>query len=144
MNIDQLPSDLIDSELCVNPPSALDNLISCYNTTLSDILDRHATLKTRVVFVRPRLPWFNEDIREAKRARRKAEKRWRKTNSLVDFDHYKTCRNRVTYLLNSARIAFYRDFIEDKSTDQGKLFRATRRLLKHDTGSSLPPHDDKF
>ena len=31
-------------------------------------------LKARVVFVRPRLPWFNEDIREAKRARCKARK----------------------------------------------------------------------
>ena len=141
VNIDQLRSDLMDSELCVNPPSDLENLVSCYNTTLSDTLDRYAPLKTRVVSVRPRLPWFDEDIREAKRARRKAEKRWRKTNSLDDFDHYRKCRNRVTYLLNSARIAFYRDFIEDNSTDQGKLFRATRRLLKHDI---LPPHDDKF
>ena len=52
-----------------------------------------------------------------KRARRKAKKRWRKTNSLDDFDHYRKCRNRVTYLLNSARIVFYRDFIEDNSTD---------------------------
>ena len=51
----------------------------------------------------------------------------------------------MTYLLNSARIAFYKDFIADNSTDQGKLFRATRRLLKWDTGNNcLPPHDDKF
>ena len=41
-------------------------------------------------------------------------------------------------------LALYKDFIADNSTYQGKLFRATRRLLKHDTGNCLPPHDDKF
>ena len=83
-------------------------------------------------------------IREAKRARRKAEKIGWKTKSQADFGHYKACRNRITYLLNSARIVFSKDFIADNSTDQVNVFRATRRILKHDTGNCLPLHDDKF
>ena len=74
VEVDRLQSDLRSSELCLDPPSALDNLISCYDSTIADTLNYHARLKTRVMTVRPRLPWFNEDIREEKRARRKAEK----------------------------------------------------------------------
>ena len=144
VNIDQLRKDLSDSELCTNPPSSLDVMIGCYNTTLTDILNCHAPLKTRTVTVRRRLPWFNEDIREAKRARRRAEKRWRRTRSSSDFECYKKCRNRVTYLLNNARTAFYKDFIEENSGDQGKLFRATKRLLGQDSGVQFPPHDDEY
>ena len=70
VDIDKLRSDLKNSELCLVPPSALETLISCYNATLAETLNRHAPLKTRFVTVRPRLLWFNEDIRETKRARR--------------------------------------------------------------------------
>mgnify|MGYP000058398109 FL=1 len=74
VDVDKLQSDLRNSELCLDPLSALDNLISCDDSTIADTLNYHARLKTRVMTVRSRLPWFNEDIREEKRARRKAEK----------------------------------------------------------------------
>ena len=122
VHIDKLWSELRNSELSLVPPSAHENLIGCYNATLADTLNRHAPLKTKVVTVRPCLPWSNEFIREAKRARHKSEKRWRKTKSQAVFGHYKACRNCVTYLLNSAWIAFYKDFIADNSTDQDKTF----------------------
>lgn len=52
--------------------------------------------------------------------------------------------NRVTYLLiNNARTAFCKDFVEKNSGDQGKLFRATKGLLKQDSGVQFPPHDDE-
>ena len=111
VDIDKLRSNLRNSELCLVPPSALENLISSYNAMLADTLNRHAPLKTRVVTVRPCLPWLNEDIREAKRTRCKSEKRLAKTKSQADFGHYKVCRNRVTSLLNSLHTAFYKDFI---------------------------------
>ena len=38
-------------------------------------LDKHAPLMTRTIVQRPRVPWFSQEIREAKRQRRKAEKR---------------------------------------------------------------------
>lgn len=96
------------------------------------------------VAVRRRLPWFNEDIREAKRARRRAEKRRRGTKSSSHFDYYEICWNRVTYLLNNARTAFYKDFIMENSGDQGKLFMATKKLVKQDSGVQFPPHDDEY
>ena len=39
---------------------------------------------------------------------------------------------------------FFTDFVEDNSSDQGRLFRATRTLLgKNDSTLSFPDYDDK-
>ena len=41
-----------------------------YRDTLSKLLDKHAPLKTRSFVVRPKLPWFNGSIKEAKKAKK--------------------------------------------------------------------------
>jgi hypothetical protein len=60
----------------------LNELVNCYNKTLNSILDQYAPLKTKTVTKRPIVPWFNEQVKAAKRQRRKAEKKWRRTNFL--------------------------------------------------------------
>ena len=49
--------------------SELDKLVDCYNTTLADLLDHDAPLKTNTVTVRPQVPWYSEEVRVAKRLR---------------------------------------------------------------------------
>ena len=50
----------------------------------------------------------------------------------------------MTHLLNEAKRKFFTDFVEDNSSDQGRLFRATRTLLgKNDSTLSFPDYDDK-
>ena len=50
----------------------------------------------------------------------------------------------MTHLLNEAKCKFFTDFVEDNSIDQGRLFRATRALLRnHDSTLSFPDYDDK-
>ena len=103
IDITSFTDDLSASELCQHPPSEPALLVDCYNTTLAELLDRHAPLKTKTVTVRPQVPWYSEEIREAKRARRRAERKWRKTRGAADFASFKRHKNHVTYL--SARTA---------------------------------------
>ena len=50
----------------------------------------------------------------------------------------------MTHLLNEAKRKFFTDFVEDDSSDQGRLFRDTRTLLgKNDSTLSFPDYDDK-
>ena len=67
-NIDTavLCNELVASDLCSNNP---DDLVHCYNTTLASALDRHAPLVMRSIPVRPLVPWFNNDIKEARKGR---------------------------------------------------------------------------
>ena len=38
--------------------------------------------------------------------------------------HLKKKRNHVTYLLNKAKHQYYTEFVDENSSDQGRLFRA--------------------
>ena len=126
-----------------NPPEALEDLTKCYNSTLKVVLDKHAPLITRSIKERPRVPWFNEEIKMAKRGRRKAEKRWRRTKLYTDLAAFKVKRNATTALMNKARREFYTNFIEENSKDQKKLFAASNRLLNRGSADCLPPTIDK-
>ena len=51
-----------------------------YNATLRSVLDKHAPAAKRKVTNRVSSPWFslvNEELLQAKRSRRQAERQWR-------------------------------------------------------------------
>ena len=113
-----------------------------YNDILSGLINHHAPLKSKMVRVRPLVPWFTAEIGAAKRLRRKAERRWRRSGLQEDFIAFKKQRNHVTYLMNDARKRFYTDFISDNSTDQRKLFRAAKKLLSKKEELCFPDYSD--
>ena len=69
-----LRDELAETKLCLNSPNTLDDLVECYNSTLSSLLDRHAPLLTKRFKIRPLVLWFNNDIKQARKERRRAEK----------------------------------------------------------------------
>ena len=140
MNAFQLA--IADSDLFLDPPDNPEDLAMCYNNTLKKILDDHAPLVTRTTISRPRVPWITEEIRASKRERRRAEKKWRRSKSEIDFAEFKKKRNLTAALMDKAREDFYADFIAENSHDQGKLFRATCSLLKKETSDNLPASID--
>ena len=110
VNLDSLSTSLANSDLCKHPPENLEELVSCCNKTLQTAMDKHAPLQTRTIVSRPRVPWYNDEIRQAKKDRRKAEKKWRRTKLHSDLTEFKIKRNTVTNLLYKARREFYTDF----------------------------------
>ena len=109
-----------------------------FDNTLRSLLDRHAPVKQRNITIRPCVPWMNDEIILAKRQRRKAERKWRASKAHIDLLSYRTMRNRVTFLSNKARSDYYTNFIIENSTDQRRLFRASKSLLNLSKGSCLP------
>ncbi|CAB4010661.1 Hypothetical predicted protein, partial [Paramuricea clavata] len=91
--------DLRASRLCQNPPESIVDLVTCYNTTLSGLLDKHAPLKEKTITVRPRVPWFNVMVKEAKRICWKHERIWRKTGSELDRERFAKSRNRANHVM---------------------------------------------
>ena len=55
-------SDIMNSDLLKKPEGSLDELVSQYGHVLSELLDKHAPLKTRTLTVRPEAPWMEESI----------------------------------------------------------------------------------
>ena len=141
---DSFKRDLRSSELLQQTPIALDDLVTSYNSTLSNVLNKHAPVRTRTTVLRPLVPWFTEEIRASKRLRRRSERRWRKTKLSADFLIFKAAKNRTTYLMNLARKAYYINFVHENGNNQRKLFTATKKLLGTTNSSCFPPHKDKF
>ena len=75
IDIAEFSADIASSMLCASVHwDNIDALSDCFNMTLTDILDKHAPLKTRIMINCPRVPWFNDDIKQLKRKRRRLEK----------------------------------------------------------------------
>ena len=148
VDLNCLKSDLATSSLCRDDhsnllvPRDIDNLVNDYNTTLSSVIDHHAPLMTKTVTTRPKVPWFNEEIAVAKRQRRKAERVWRRTKLPLDLMVFKQKKNHVTFVMNQARRAFYAQFVDENSADQGRLFRATKKLLAPKDDLNFPDYFD--
>ena len=104
---EKLQAYLSSSELYQNTPDTLDELVNSYNTTFAQALDRHVSLRTKVICSRPLVPWFNEEIKAARREKRKAERKWRRTGSREDMLAYKAKKNNANALMNEARRKFY-------------------------------------
>ena len=76
------------SALCTDKTTDLDELVGCYNVTLSLLINRHAPLQTKRVTKRLRIPSFNCEIMSAIGVRR-IERKWRKTKSESDSTAFK-------------------------------------------------------
>ena len=62
IDIAEFSSDIASSMLCASVQwDSIETLSDC---TLTDILDKHAPLKTRIMINRPKIPWFNDDIEQ--------------------------------------------------------------------------------
>ena len=77
---------------------------------------------------------------KARRDRRSAERRWRATELDSDLSLFKARRNYTLHIMNVSRRTYEKQYIDDNSSDQGKLFRASKHLLNLQADKVLPPH----
>ena len=68
--------------------TTLDELISLYEQSTRDVMDRVAPLKSRTITLRPEALWYTDDIRAAKQYRRQYERLWRSSGLAVHWDMY--------------------------------------------------------
>ena len=105
---------------------------------MKNTLDKHAPVTKRRTRDRPTTLWYSAigpELREAKRLRRKAERKWRKTGLAIDRQRFQYLRNRVTDIVHKAKSAFFSSKIID-CTSSKELFDVTKTMLNK---SKLPP-----
>ena len=122
----------------------VNELAKCYNETLELVINRHAPLRTKTIVARPHVPWFNNEVKSAKRERRRAERKWRRTKQLRDFQIYKSKKNYMTVVMNRSRKKYYREFVLEHGSDQRKLFNAAKSLFHQRNDLSFPAYDDQI
>ena len=119
----KLKTDIEESVLCQSQVTSLKGLVQQYDYTLNKLLDKHAPIKHTTVTIRPAAPWYTDEIRAAKRKRRKLERKWRNAARKGDeikheykMDYKEQCLI-VSELLVQSKIMYYNKIIEDNSEE---------------------------
>ena len=90
--------------------------------------------------LRPFAPWYNDEIRDAKRERRRCERQFLKSGLQVHKDIYQDQCRKYKELLNAAKSSFHQSELAD--CDSRQLFRAVDKLCSPTTAKALPSRDD--
>lgn len=121
--------ELKKSDLILKEHTALPDLINKYEETLKVLLDTHAPMKRRIITLRPSASWYNESINEAKRKRRRLERRWRKSRLCIDRQLYAEQCKAVNDMLKQAKVSYYSSIISENKFNQSILFNTVDKLL---------------
>ena len=83
-----------------------------YNTALNNVYSTRYPLQTRWVNHRPRAAWFNQDLRVAKREKRRLERMFRKTHLIVHRQLFMEACARYNRILDSVKSDYFRAKID--------------------------------
>lgn len=128
IDIETLRTDIKTSPLSVTT-GTLEELTDRYTDSLSALLDKHAPVVKRYILPRPRTPWYTELLRDAKRLRRKLERKYRKTKKASDKQKYRDQCSIVGRELYNAKLQYYSRKVEETKGDTKSLFKITENLL---------------
>ena len=117
---------------------SLELLVDRYDNFLRDTMDTLAPVKSRTIVLRPKTPWYNEDIGNEKRKRRRLEPgRWRSSRLESDRLSYPEQCRVVKAMLYKAKEFYYSSVIQDNAHDTRLLFRSIDKLLQRQTEKAL-------
>lgn len=142
INIEAFKSDIALSKLGSITGGTVEDLVKCYDETLTDILNRHAPLQRKVIRMRAKRPWFSHELQCLKIKRRKLERKMRNSGCIWDKKSYQSICNEYSAKLNNAKRLYYSDLIEKCAGDSRKLFRVVSSLAEVKDENYWPPHSD--
>ncbi|CAB4024715.1 Hypothetical predicted protein [Paramuricea clavata] len=146
VNMDSFNEDI--KVLDLNDDYDLSVLIDKYENTLKETLQQHAPQKRRIIT--PLSPWYNEEIGQEKRNRRKLERRWRASGLCIDRQLYVKQCERVNAMIKNAKTTYYSSVISSNAHNQKVLFSTVDKLLhrkpekRYPTASSTTELVNKF
>ena len=114
-------------------------LISTMRQWLCSLLNKHAPLRSREIILRPHAPWFNNELRELKREKRRLERKYVNTNLTVHKEMYQMICTEYTKHIVAAKTEYFRKKVEDASHDQ--LFKFVGKFLNVKKAPILPKHE---
>jgi len=104
------------SSLVLDPLGNVDHLVDLYDSTLRDIVDEHAPLRTKEMPRRTMLPQYNKNIQTVKKHRRYCDRLWVRTSLCVHYEIFKVSKILVKIFLPLLNLSI---MIKDQSI-QGK------------------------
>lgn len=120
----------------------LELLVDMYNNVLHDTMDILAPVKPRTIVSRPNAPWYNEDIGNEKRKRRRLEHKGHSSSFESDRVSYIEQCSVVKTMLYKAKESYYLSHIQDNAHNTRLLFWSIEKLLQRQTEQHYPSPDN--
>jgi len=134
--------DIKDSFHSLKEYDNVDELADSYNSILNKLLEKHAPVKSKKVTIHPKAPWYTSEINEAKKTKRKAERKWRASRLTVHRQIYISERNKISKLISENKRTYYNKKIEEAPNKQQGLYKCVNSLFNKDTQSKLPDSEN--
>ena len=110
-------------------------LVKRYNEACTEVLEAHAPQSVRTRTIRRKPLWFNDTVEEARRVRRRRERKFRKTKSEADQIAYFDAQKNVSTIIDNAKCEYYQNKLANTSNSNAK---ETVNELLHKNISKLP------
>ncbi|GFO02757.1 RNA-directed DNA polymerase from mobile element jockey [Plakobranchus ocellatus] len=107
------------------------------NQAMKTAIDHCAPVRTRTISARPISPWFSLEIKEAKRLRRQAERKWRKTKLQVHRDIFTHHGDRVYSIVEEKKKTYYVNQLQGVTSCK-ELFQVTDCIFGNEKTTALP------
>ena len=96
---------------------------------------------------RPPVPWWNDDIASLKREKRKAQRKWKNSNTEANKIMYKKQQAKLKRAIKSAKRSSWRDFVGsiNRDTPSSEIWRKIKAISGgNQSGPSAIQHDGKM
>lgn len=108
-----------------------------YHDVLTHLLSIHAPEKTITITTKPNAPWFNFEIRQARRLCRKLERQWRASHLHVHRELFTHQRNELTRIRRQAKRTYYQGKVNSAASPK-ELCQITDSLLNRKKAAAFP------
>ena len=141
-NIDQFAADMRSSRLVQNPPMDVDDLFTCYDVTLRQLVDRHAPMSRVAPHADLGAPWYDSECHRVKIHTRALERNYRSNPSS---DNEKAWRQQFTQqrlLYQQKAQGYWLHAIESCGRNSKQLWSKLRCMLESDQRTSSSVNSD--
>ena len=115
-----------------------------YNVISKEEYDTACPVIEKEIIVKDNAPWFNSELKTAKREKRRAEYLWRRRRTSSSRRIYIEAKNRYNSRMKQRKSVFYRNKIKDVGNDMNKLYSVLDNLTGHKKKNRLPEgYNDK-
>ena len=116
----------------------MSDLVNCYNSTLTNILDKHAPLITKTIQSPKSNPWFSPGLKVLKKIRRNLERRWKSLPTAANLSALRTASNSYHKAILAAKKLYHTQLITANSPNPRQLWKTINTLLHRSPVPSLP------
>ena len=118
----------------------MDYAVDCYETIMTELLNKYCPLKYIKFKKKPNSLWYNQDLRNLKREKRRLGRKFIKSKDAADQENYRNVKRRYNWKIQEVRKSYYKKCLDENRGDIRKLNNMINKLSGRDLNFILPRH----